>query len=96
MHGVQAGWAFETSLDLQWAQPWFGVSTDLDMYVISAGAVVGGLGTSEARNAEGETGTTHHPFEFVRVDHVPAAGEIAHAVLELAQGGVGLTVPVTR
>jgi hypothetical protein len=37
------------TVDLQWAQPWFGVSTDFDAYLLSGGTVVAG---SEFPNAD--------------------------------------------
>lgn len=39
------------TLDLQWAQPWNGVSTDLDAYLLSAGALVAPIAPgAEVRN----------------------------------------------
>lgn len=38
--GITVGGKETLTLDLQWAQPWNGVSTDLDAYLLSAGAVV--------------------------------------------------------
>src|SRR4051794_440157 len=49
------------SIELQWAQPWFGVSTDIDLYVRNSS---GGLITkSENANAA----NTQKPFEIVQV-----------------------------
>ncbi len=46
-------------VDLQWAQPWEGVSTDLDLYLLDSAD--GELATSEDPNAA----TTQRPFEFL-------------------------------
>lgn len=51
------------SIDLQWAEPWFGVKTDIDAFLLNSS---GQLLTSSANgngNAEGET---HEPVEIVQ------------------------------
>ena len=40
------------NLDLQWAQPWFGVTTDLDAYLIRGGAVVTGSEEDNVGNTQ--------------------------------------------
>ncbi len=46
-------------IDLQWAQPWNGVTTDLDAYLVSQGGTL--LAESENFNVD----TTQKPFELV-------------------------------
>jgi Subtilase family len=46
------------SLDLQWAQPWYGVTTDLDAYLVDAGGAV----VSESENVNS---STERPYELV-------------------------------
>jgi hypothetical protein len=46
-------------LDLQWAQPWNGVTTDLDAYLLNAAGE--SIAASENRNAT----STERPFEFL-------------------------------
>jgi hypothetical protein len=46
-------------LDLQWAQPWNGVTTDLDAYLLASGKAL--LEGSESYNVK----TTQKPFEFL-------------------------------
>ncbi len=53
-------------LDLQWAQPWYRVSTDLDMYVLFGGSLVGGAATSELKNVAGVPGSINQPFELIQ------------------------------
>ena len=64
--GVDAGRGFTlanggtVTLDLQWAQPWFGVTSDIDLLLVdhNTGAVVAVDGTTNT-----SSGT---PFEFIR------------------------------
>jgi Subtilase family len=95
-YGVTIGPHKTLNVETQWAQPAFDVSTDLDVYVISNGAVVSGLGTSEAHNAEGEAAPTHSPAEFTQVTNtgnVPADVDIAidrcDATCSASRGGGG-------
>ena len=81
-YGITMGPHSTLNLETQWAQPWFGVTTDLDVYVIAGDPpkVVDGLGTSESHNAETETAPTHHPAEFTEVTNTgnaPADIDIA-------------------
>jgi subtilisin family serine protease len=46
-------------LDLQWAEPWEGVTTDLDAFLL------GPKGELVARSIEDNVGNSEHPFEFV-------------------------------
>jgi hypothetical protein len=46
-------------IDLQWAQPWDGVTTDLDAWLI------GGAGAVRASSQNDNVGTTQKPFEFL-------------------------------
>jgi hypothetical protein len=90
-YGITIGPHKTLNLETQWAQPWFGVSTDLDVYVIADGAVVSGLGTSEAHNAETETAPTNHPAEFTQVTNTgntPADIDIAINNCDSACGNV--------
>jgi Subtilase family len=58
-YGIDVAAGARVSIDLQWAQPWNGVDTDLDLYFVSAdGSAI--LAKSESRNL-----TTQRPFEFV-------------------------------
>jgi hypothetical protein len=50
------------TVDLQWAEPWYGVNTDLDAFLLS------GAGTVLAESAEGNSGAegTQRPVEIVQ------------------------------
>jgi hypothetical protein len=48
----------QLQLDLQWAEPWYGVATDLDAYLINTAGTV--LDFSEGANVAGQ-----RPFEFI-------------------------------
>ncbi len=50
-------------IDLQWAQPWFGVSTDLNAYVVNDQGDL--LASAEDVNVHGKAGSTEKPFEFL-------------------------------
>ncbi|HYU60172.1 MAG TPA: S8 family serine peptidase [Solirubrobacterales bacterium] len=46
-------------IDLQWAQPWLGVSSDIDMYLLTSPGAV------ELASSEDFNDTTQKPFEFL-------------------------------
>jgi subtilisin family serine protease len=50
-------------LDIQWAQPWYGVTTDLNAYAIDSQGNL--LASAENVNVHGKTGSTEQPFEFL-------------------------------
>ncbi len=59
-------------LNLQWAQPQFGVATDIDMYLLSGGALI--------TQSEGDNSTTNKAFEFLAATNngaVPATVQVA-------------------
>ncbi len=66
-YGVTVGPGSALTIDLQWAQPWYGVTTDLDAYVLYNGVLVNGLGGSENVNVAGAPGSINEPFELVEV-----------------------------
>jgi hypothetical protein len=49
-------------IDTQWAQPWFGVTTDLDLYLLNSANTV--VANSESVNVGGGS-PTQQPFEFL-------------------------------
>lgn len=57
--GVTVSAGATLTVDLQWAQPWNGVSTDLDVYLLDSGNAV--LTKSEFFNVS----STQRPFEFL-------------------------------
>ena len=60
---VEAGQ--ELALDLQWAEPWNGVGTDLDAFLLDeAGEVVEAEG-SPVLSIEDNVGGSQRPFEFI-------------------------------
>ncbi len=49
-------------IDLQWAEPWFGVNTDFDLYIINSS--VGTFPTNVPGMSQNVNATTQKPFEF--------------------------------
>jgi hypothetical protein len=79
-YSVTVGAHSSLMLDLQWAQPWYGVSTDLDMYVLFGGSLVGGAATSEFANVAGAPSSINEPFELVsatNTGNAPATVDVA-------------------
>ncbi len=71
------------SIDLQWAEPWFGVETDLDAFLLNSN---GQLLTSSANgngNAEGET---HEPVEIVQWANNSASEKTVQLVVNRFSG----------
>jgi subtilisin family serine protease len=56
-------------VDLQWAQPWNGVTTDLDMYLVKEGEIV-----TEAFNSANTEPGRQEPYEFIPWEEHFAAG----------------------
>ncbi len=69
--------------DLQWAEPWNGVSTDLDAYLLSAGGKI--LAGSVESNT-GKTGT-QRPFELVQWENKAATAQTVDLVINRYSGG---------
>ncbi|HKO38049.1 MAG TPA: S8 family serine peptidase [Solirubrobacterales bacterium] len=76
---VEAG---ETlTVDLQWAEPWDGVATDLDAFILSAGAIVA---ASFEENA-GLAGT-QRPVEVLQWENDSATGKTVQLVINRFSG----------
>ena len=70
------------TIDLQWAQPWFGVESDLDMFLVAGGSLV--AGAQEVNN--GPTGT-QKPFEaFGVVNNGTAAVDVTLVIAKFGEG----------
>ena len=69
---LAAGGGF--GLDLQWAQPWGAVTTDLDAFVISASGSI--LAESEVKNSESGT-----PFEFLDYGNATGSPQTVRIVI---------------
>lgn len=69
------------SVDLQWAEPWFGVKADLDVFLLdSAGEPVEVEGFLVG-SAEDNVGVTEEPFEFLQWQNdTGAAAEVQLAI----------------
>lgn len=51
-------------LDLQWAEPWFGVGTDLDAFLLDEAGELVEEGGSPVISVEDNVGVSQRPFEF--------------------------------
>jgi hypothetical protein len=69
-------------LDLQWAEPWFGVNTDLDVYVLnSANQVV-----AASENINPGTGGTQKPFELLTWGNNTGSTQTVRIVINKFEG----------
>jgi hypothetical protein len=85
------------SVDLQWAEPWFGVETDLDAFLLNS---TGGLITA---SGEDNIADSEIPFEFVQWENESAstrtvqlvvnryAGSLPRLKFALLENGFGVT-----
>lgn len=67
-------------IDLQWAEPWYGVETDIDAYL---------LGSSDEVLAEGEydnPGSTKKPFEILSWDNPSSSSRTVRLVIKRYSG----------
>jgi hypothetical protein len=70
------------TIDLQWAQPWFGVETDIDMFLMAGNSLV--AGSQEANT--GPTGT-QKPFEAFGVrNNGTAAVDVTLVIAKYGEG----------
>jgi Calx-beta domain/Subtilase family len=67
-------------LDLQWAEPWFGVNTDLDVYVVNSANQV--VAASENINP----GDTEKPFEFLAWGNGSGSSQTVRIVINKFEG----------
>jgi len=78
---VEAG---ETlTVDLQWAEPWYGVNTDLDAFLLS------GAGTVLAQSVEGNSGPkgTQRPVEIVQWTNPAGSSRTVQLAVNRFSGG---------
>ncbi|HET7054764.1 MAG TPA: S8 family serine peptidase [Solirubrobacterales bacterium] len=85
------------TIDLQWAEPWYGVETDLDAFLLNA------LGEPIADSTEDNVNLSKIPFEFVQWENESSSsatvqlvvnrfsGSLPRLKFELIQGGVTAT-----
>jgi hypothetical protein len=82
-YGIDVAPGGRVSIDLQWAQPWNGVDTDLDLYLVSAdGSAV--LAQSKLRNL-----TFQRPFEFASLANAAGTTRSVNLVVARYTGAGG-------
>jgi hypothetical protein len=70
------------SIDLQWAEPWNGVGTDIDAYLLnSTGGLIGG-------SAEDNVNGSQMPFELVQWENEGSSTQTVQLVLNRYAGGL--------
>lgn len=69
-------------VDLQWAEPWNGVLTDLDAYLLSS------TGDLVALSVEDNVGSTQLPFEFVQWENESSATQTVQLVVNRFSGNL--------
>jgi len=66
-------------LDLQWAEPWYGVGSDFDAYLLAAGKVV-------AESENDNPGATQEPFELLSWENTGATAQTVELVIKRYSG----------
>jgi Subtilase family len=85
-YGLSVANGATVKIDLQWAQPWFGVTTDLDAFLLNhAGTAV--LAHSNNRNT-GSSGT-QKPFEFLAWKNQTGSPQLVSLVIDRFTGAGG-------
>jgi hypothetical protein len=69
----------EVTIDLQWAEPWYGVGTDLDVFLLSGGQVV-------AKKQEDNVGETKKPVEWLRWKNPESTAQEVQLVINRCVG----------
>jgi hypothetical protein len=83
-------------ISLQWAEPWSGVQTDLDLYALRASD---GLLLTGVTGAQANVTGSQRPFESILIDNDPSAGalEVDLVVARFSgAGGGGTATPRLR
>ncbi|MFL5833804.1 MAG: S8 family serine peptidase [Solirubrobacterales bacterium] len=80
--GITVGPKQVLTLDLQWAEPWDGVLTDLDAFLLSAGGQL--LATSSSNNA-GPTGT-QRPVEILQWENEASSAKTVQLAINRFSG----------
>ena len=70
------------SIDLQWSEPWYGVGTDLDAFLLNS------LGEPIAGSAEDNVHSSKKPFEFVRWENESSSTATVQLVINRYSGGL--------
>ena len=68
-------------VDLQWAEPWDGVSTDLDVYLMNSAT------NTILASSTGVNTTSQRPFEFISYQNTTGASQNVHLVINRFAGG---------
>ncbi len=65
------------TVDLQWAEPWNGVETDLDAFLLDGdGDLIDGDGATRSRAGEDNAGGCQQPFEFLSWENEGPEAEV--------------------
>jgi hypothetical protein len=83
--GIRVSPGAALDVDLQWAQPWSGVSTDLDAYLLSAADAV------VAKSEEFNVVSTQRPFEFVSWENTTGTAQTVRFVVDRCVLAAGCT-----
>ncbi len=81
--GIEVAGGATLSVDLQWAEPWYGVKTDLDAYLLnSEGKLIEGklVGSNE------DNLVTQKPFEFFQWENKSASNQSVELVINHCSG----------
>ena len=74
------------SLDLQWAEPWFGVGTDIDAFLLGEDGKLVEVEGSKVLSAEDNVNGSQTPFEFLSWENFGPAEEV-QLVINRFSGG---------
>ncbi len=83
--GIKVKAGATLTVDLQWAEPWFGVGTDLDTYLLDA------EGTRLTEKRERNVKTTQRPVEWMQWTNGTGAEATVQLVVNRFSGGTPVT-----
>ena len=68
------------TLDLQWAEPWYGVKTDLDAFLLDAAGNPIKVAGHRVESAQDNVGQTEKPVEIIQWENTGSAQEVQLAI----------------
>ncbi|HEU4392216.1 MAG TPA: S8 family serine peptidase [Solirubrobacterales bacterium] len=83
--GITVSAGATLNLDLQWAEPWFGVETDLDAYLLDAGGDL--LAVEDGDNV----GNTQRPVELLQWENDSGSSEEVYLAINRCAAGCNMT-----
>jgi hypothetical protein len=84
--GVKVSPHATLTADLQWAEPWYGVSTDLDFFLLNAKGEIVAVSARENPGELGEEGVTQRPVEILQWRNAQSSSQVVRLVINRFSG----------